>query len=245
MHDTYDSVAAGRYSLIEIAGTTYEPGFRQLQALLMRCGDPKRVLDFGCGAGRSTRFASQLFPSAHVTGVDISSEMLAHARLADPNGDYRLAATGVPAHDGEFDVAVSTNVIVEIPTIEELRRVTAEITRVVKAGGWLALMTGSEQSYRATYSSFGYSVSNKIRDGLAAVCTIQSPDGDVVVQDTVWTTGTIRKTFEACGWRLSASRRPTAPENNGRWFRRVPPPFVVMLFSRPADPPSRTQIDFR
>jgi SAM-dependent methyltransferase len=42
----------------------------------------RRALDFGCGAGRSTRFLRGL--GYDVTGVDISGPMLARARALDP-----------------------------------------------------------------------------------------------------------------------------------------------------------------
>ncbi len=45
---------------------------------------PRRVVDLGCGAGNVTAILRQRFPSAEVTGVDGSAEMLAKARSAAP-----------------------------------------------------------------------------------------------------------------------------------------------------------------
>jgi SAM-dependent methyltransferase len=52
------------------------------------------VLDIGCGAGASTFAAARLVaPGGHVTGVDISQTLLAHAKSASlaPNADFVFA----------------------------------------------------------------------------------------------------------------------------------------------------------
>ena len=46
------------------------------------------VLDLGCGPGHITRFLRSL--GADARGVDVVPEFIAHARAADPDGDYRL-----------------------------------------------------------------------------------------------------------------------------------------------------------
>jgi trans-aconitate 2-methyltransferase len=42
--------------------------------------EPKTIVDLGCGPGTSTRLLAQRFPSARITGIDISEPMLAVAR---------------------------------------------------------------------------------------------------------------------------------------------------------------------
>ena len=43
--------------------------------------DPRdRILDIGCGAGQSTRDAARAATAGHVLGIDVSEELLAHAR---------------------------------------------------------------------------------------------------------------------------------------------------------------------
>lgn len=48
----------------------------------------RAALDFGCGAGRSTRFLKRLGFDA--IGIDVSSQMIELARGADPDGRYQL-----------------------------------------------------------------------------------------------------------------------------------------------------------
>ena len=41
---------------------------------------PRRILDFGCGIGDTTRFLADAFPVASVVGLDTAEEALEHAR---------------------------------------------------------------------------------------------------------------------------------------------------------------------
>ena len=47
---------------------------------------PATVVDLGCGTGTSTRLLRERWPSARITGVDSSAEMLAAA--AEGGGDF-------------------------------------------------------------------------------------------------------------------------------------------------------------
>ncbi|MFB8177054.1 class I SAM-dependent methyltransferase [Streptomyces sp. NPDC055966] len=72
-----------------------------------------RVLDIGCGAGRTTRLAALRAPQGHATGVDLSGPMLAEARaraeregvanVSFVQGDAQVQAFEA----GSFDVAIS------------------------------------------------------------------------------------------------------------------------------------------
>ena len=85
-----DREYAEAYSRLEFPGTYYL-AFRDLPSLFEKHIKGTRALDFGCGAGRSTRFLKQIGFDA--IGVDISEGMLEQARQKDPGGDYRLIGT--------------------------------------------------------------------------------------------------------------------------------------------------------
>jgi len=40
---------------------------------------PRRILDFGCGLGDTTKFLAKLFPNAYIFGFDTSDEAIEHA----------------------------------------------------------------------------------------------------------------------------------------------------------------------
>lgn len=82
-----DARRADAYAKLEFPGTYYL-AFRDLPDLIFEQVGGRAALDFGCGAGRSTRFLRQLGFDA--IGVDVSAEMVRKALEIGPGGDYRL-----------------------------------------------------------------------------------------------------------------------------------------------------------
>jgi len=103
----------------------------------------ERVLDLGCGAGTDSLVAAQMVgPDGHVTGIDMTLEMLARARTAAEE----LGAENVefvegeiehlPFGDASVDVVISNGVIDLVPDKDA---VFAEIFRVLRSGGRMQL----------------------------------------------------------------------------------------------------------
>jgi SAM-dependent methyltransferase len=99
----------------------------------------ERVLDLGSGAGTDSLVAAQMVgEQGHVTGIDMTQEMLAKARAAAAE----MGATNVefvegeaeqlPFHDASFDVVISNGVIDLVPDKDA---VFSEFFRVLAPGG--------------------------------------------------------------------------------------------------------------
>jgi SAM-dependent methyltransferase len=106
---------------------------------LGRLAPGERVLDLGSGAGTDSLVAAQMVgEDGHVTGIDMTLEMLAKARVA--TAEMGLAnvefveseAEQLPFTDESFDVVISNGVIDLIPDKDA---VFAEIFRVLRPGG--------------------------------------------------------------------------------------------------------------
>jgi arsenite methyltransferase len=99
----------------------------------------ERVLDLGSGAGTDSLVAAQMVgEQGRVTGVDMTSEMLARARAAAAemgaaNVEFVEAeAERLPFADESFDVVISNGVIDLIPDKDA---VFSELRRVLVPGG--------------------------------------------------------------------------------------------------------------
>ena len=86
-----DEERANSYANLEFPGTYYL-AFRDIPDLLRKHVAGRAALDFGCGAGRSTRFLKE--HGFDVVGVDISQAMLDQAAAQDPAGSYVRVADG-------------------------------------------------------------------------------------------------------------------------------------------------------
>jgi ubiquinone/menaquinone biosynthesis C-methylase UbiE len=102
----------------------------------------KRVLDVGCGKGRFARLFHEQEPEAEVWGLDISEEMLRYV----PAGIHTRAGsmTELPFADGYFDAAYATE---SLEHAVEIEKAVAEICRVVKTGGRIAIIDKNAEQW--------------------------------------------------------------------------------------------------
>lgn len=118
---------------------TCQPAARLVGFAQIRPG--QRVLDVACGTGVVALAAARV--GAHVTGLDLTPELVAHARenasitgadIAWHEGD----AEALPFEEASFDVVVSQfgHMFAPRPTVA-----TDEMLRVLKPGGTIAFST--------------------------------------------------------------------------------------------------------
>jgi ubiquinone/menaquinone biosynthesis C-methylase UbiE len=107
-----------------------------------------RVLDLGSGTGYPALLAAQTVgPTGSVTGLDLAADMLAAAerkatRLGLMNVTFRTGdATALPFETASFDAVTSRFCLMFLP---EIPKAAAEITRVLRPGGWVTAAVWAE-----------------------------------------------------------------------------------------------------
>jgi phosphatidylethanolamine/phosphatidyl-N-methylethanolamine N-methyltransferase len=131
-----------------------------IKALAIQPG--QYVLEVGIGTGLNLPLYT---PRCHVTGIDLSEEMLqkAHEKVAElgiTNVTLRaMDATVMEFSDGEFDSAVATYTISAVPDPVSVLR---EMRRVVKPGGNIVVLNHFRSERR---------VVGRFEDLVAPVCT--------------------------------------------------------------------------
>ncbi len=115
-----------------------------------------RILDVGCGYGRlCAELVAAGFP--HVTGMDISSEMIRRGKGLHPHLDLRVLEDMTAFPDSSFDALLLFAVLTCIPSDEGQDELMAQAFRVLKPDGLLYLSSyplQEDRRSRERYAAF-------------------------------------------------------------------------------------------
>lgn len=98
-----------------------------------------RVLDFGCGCGRTLRWLVREYPDVEWSGCDVDGEAVEWCR-GHLSGDFEVngPTPPLPFGEGAFDAVIGLSVFTHLD--EDLQRAwVPELRRVLKADGVLLL----------------------------------------------------------------------------------------------------------
>ncbi len=142
----YEQHAADRNDLLSNPEVTFQAfafDRANIQALRKLDVDREsaRVLDVGCGRGSGLLQLLRLgFTQSAMSGVDISPERIAQAKLTLPAADLRCeSAASMTYADGEFDIVAEFTMFVLLPGDQIAREIAREMIRVTRPGGYLLL----------------------------------------------------------------------------------------------------------
>jgi len=108
-----------------------------------------RILDLGCGIGW---FSELLTSFGQVSGVDLSEDAISQARARCPQVRFFVAnilAEKLP--DGDFDVAVSQEVIAHV---EDQARYLQKAAELLRPGGYLIVTTANKFVFERARNDF-------------------------------------------------------------------------------------------
>ena len=229
-----DRKMAEAYAKLEFPGTYYL-AFRDLPEIFAKHAPGKRALDFGCGAGRSTRFVARF--GYHTTGVDISESMVALARKLDPKGDYRLSGEDGFAGfaDGSFDLIMSAFTFDNIPTRTQKASILKEMRRMLSPVGRIVNLVSAPEIYWYEWASFS---TKDFPENRNAKCgeIVKIINTDIAdsrpVDDVIWPDPDYRKLFAEVGLGVEEKYNPLAREDESfEWVNetRIPPWSIYVL----------------
>jgi len=222
------------YSKLEFPNT-YHLAYRDLPMIIATHIRGNRAIDFGCGTGRSTRFLKQL--GFEVTGIDISADMLAHARELDPGGEYIVVNNGQYRQlaTGHYDLVQSVFTFDNIPGWETRIQILRSLSELLCNTGKLICLDSNSEMYTNEWASFStidfpenaYAVTGDIVKIIMTDVDDRRP-----VEDILWTEADYHTLFDRAGLEIEATYKPLGFENEPfKWVveKEIAPWIIFVL----------------
>ncbi len=159
----FDRIAPSYDRLNHLLSFGIDHGWRRRATRRVAAAAPAAILDLAAGTGDWSLLLARRFPEARITGVDLSSEMLAAARrkaercgAADRIRFEEGDAERLAAADGTFDLVTVGFGVRNFTRLEQCLR---EMHRVLRTGGTLAVLelsTPRNPLWRALYEFYAF-----------------------------------------------------------------------------------------
>ncbi|HSW37410.1 MAG TPA: class I SAM-dependent methyltransferase [Candidatus Saccharimonadales bacterium] len=202
--------------------------------IVEKYGVGEKALDYGCGAGRSTRLLRQI-GFEQVVGVDVNQEMLDMATEKEiPGISYERIESGVlPFKDNTFNLAFSGLVILEISSAPEVHKVLGELHRVVAPGGAVIILTCTREGHLNGSDSFEPVLTVEQQANLKsgdAVPTRVKETGQVFT-DYYWSEEFLRTALQEAGLKVLEVRlsKAVTPQSNEPLAPKPKSPYVIYI----------------
>lgn len=233
-----DNARADAYAKLEFPGTYYL-AFRDVPTILSMHIQGRNAVDFGCGTGRSTRLLRTL--GYDVVGVDISAQMLAQARVRDPDGDYRLVPDGDLAGftPNSYDLVFSAFTFDNVPTMERKVTLFRSLGRLLKRHGRIVNLVSSPDIYRNEWASFStraFPENRTARSGDRVLIVMLDVADRRPVEDILWSDEDYHEVYQRAGLVSLQVYRPLATQTDAMsWVSETTiAPWVIYVIAAAA-----------
>jgi len=231
-----DSVRADSYAKLEFPGTYYL-AYRDIPDIITKHITGITAVDFGCGAGRSTRFLKKL--GFHVCGIDISSDMIKKAKEFDQTGHYYVVQNTdfEMLQKGATDFVLSMFTFDNIGTYDQKLENLIGLRKLLNKEGRIISLVSSPDIYMNEWVSFS---TKDFPENKHANC------GDIVkivmldvedkrpVLDVIWPHEDYLDLFKKAELQLEAVYKPLGkPNENINWVNETQiAPWVIYVLKK-------------
>jgi SAM-dependent methyltransferase len=231
-----DETRAESYAKLEFPDDYYL-AFRDIPGLVHKHVRAGKAIDFGCGAGRSTRFIKSL--GFEVIGIDISENMIKSALEADPEGDYRLIGDGEfdRLEQGGFDLVFAAFTFDNIPGVDRRTELLLSLGGLLNDEGKIILLDSTPDIYTHEWASFStkdYPENKSAKSGDIVKIITTDVEDKRPVEDVIWFDEDYLELFESAGLELVESYKPLGKEDEPfEWINEMEiPPWIIYIVKR-------------
>lgn len=205
-----DITRADSYARLEFPGTYYL-AYRDLPQIIKIHVLGKKAIDFGCGAGRSTRFLKNI--GFETIELDVSESMLIKAREIDPEGIYIMVEDGKyeMLKSYTFDLIQAIFTFDNIPTLGKRIEILAGLSKLLKKDGRLICLDSTPEIYMYEWASFStkdFPENKHAVNGDKVKIIMTDVEDQRPVEDILWTDEFYRKSFNKAGFEVIEIYKP-------------------------------------
>ena len=205
-----NQTAASSYARLEFPNTYYL-AYRDLPEIIARHVRGTKAVDFGCGTGRSTRFARTL--GFDTIGIDISRHMIKNALKIDPEGNYVLVSDGNYGHlgTGQFNLVLAIFTFDNIPGWKNRANILASLGNLLCISGKIIILCSTPELYTHEWASFttsSFAENRKAKTGDIVHDIILDVEDKTPCDDIFWTGKDYQKLFSMAGLEIEAYYKP-------------------------------------
>lgn len=231
-----DARRAAAYAKLEFPGTYYL-AYRDLPGIILAHVKGRQALDFGCGAGRSTRFLRE--QGFDVVGIDVSAEMIRKARELDPGGEYRLVRDQDfdDLRPRRFDLVLAAFTFDNVPAKERKVALFGALRELLGRDGRIVNLVSSPDIYRHEWASFStrdYPENARARSGDTVRIVVTALEDRRPVEDVLWTDESYQEVYRLAGLEVLTTHRPLGRDDEPYpWVNETRiAPWVIYVLGR-------------
>lgn len=239
------------YAAMGITGTAllaYRDAPEQFKIYGLHEKSGKKIMDLGCGGGRSLNFLQEEFKddnSAEYHGVDVSQAMIEQAQKNAPQCSYHRInqamlkqgqEQSIPVSDNTYDLVFSSLVLLEIPSKQELINTLSEVRRTMKPDGIFVASTGRTTLYDQDKDWISVGIdfeAHQLPFKSGDEVKVLIKEAQIEVTDFYWTEKDYEEAYEQAGFEiLNKFYAAGKPEDKVDWRSEAQPgsePFVFFV----------------
>jgi len=207
--------------------------FRDIGTIIDQYIKGVKALDFGCGAGRSSRLLKE--HGLNVIGVDTSVDMINQARNISKGIKYILIEKNFFKNiDDQFDLIFVSFVLMELSSTQEITMLINNLSSLLAENGKIILIVASDDLYNSNWLSIDTrSCANSVKHS-GDIISVYLKDYEVTVNDYFWKESDCEECFKQSNMVLLEKLKPLGlPSDEKIWVDEYDKsPFVIYILSK-------------
>lgn len=207
--------------------------FRDIGLIIKSYITGVKTLDFGCGAGRSSRILKE--EGLTVVGVDVSKDMIDQAIKTSVGIDFFLIEKNEFTNIiGKFNLIFVSFVLMEIPSKNEIKNLIKKLRNLLDEEGKIIVITASDEFYNSNWLSVdtsSYSNTSKVSGDIVQVYL---KDYNVEISDYLWKESDCEQCFNESNMVILKKLKPLGLTSDLKcWVDEyTKAPFVIYLLQQ-------------